>query len=449
MHATGFTTGDVWMLVIVVVILFLLAFLSLAEMGLSRMTKPKAIALAEQGHRSGKALVRLAGDPEKWVNPVLLTVNVLQTAQAFLTGIVASSFGAGGAVVGLVANVVVFFILAESIPKTYAVLFPEKAALLSARPALSISRFPPVRILSTGLIGLTNWIMPGKGLKKGPFVSELELLGIVEAAAEDMVIEHEERRLIESIITFGDTTVREVMTPRPDIVTVSAFDDITAALDVAIEQGYSRLPVMNEDDGDVIGVVYAKDLMKAEREGRGSVRVTELSHPVRFVPENKPVGDIMREMQADKSHMTMVADEYGEFSGVVTLEDCIEELVGDIADEFDSEEQDVERKAGGDYLIEGGTSIGDVNELLSLNLPDTDWATIGGYVFGRLGHVPSLAEAVDFGGWRIAVEEMLGRRIRRVRISVLPNADHPEDDGAREGNGNGNGRFGGNGGQRR
>jgi CBS domain containing-hemolysin-like protein len=318
---------------------------------------------------------------------------------------------------------------------------------LSARPALSISRFPPVRILSTGLIGLTNWIMPGKGLKKGPFVSELELLGIVEAAAEDMVIEHEERRLIESIITFGDTTVREVMTPRPDIVTVSAFDDITAALDVAIEQGYSRLPVMNEDDGDVIGVVYAKDLMKAEREGRGSVRVTELSHPVRFVPENKPVGDIMREMQADKSHMTMVADEYGEFSGVVTLEDCIEELVGDITDEFDSEEQDVERKASGDYLIEGGTSIGDVNELLSLNLPDTDWATIGGYVFGRLGHVPSLGEAVDFGGWRIAVEEMLGRRIRRVRISVLPSVDLPEDDGAREGNGNG--RFGGNGGQRR
>jgi CBS domain containing-hemolysin-like protein len=239
------------------------------------------------------------------------------------------------------------------------------------------------------------------------------------------------------------------MTPRPDIVTVSAFDDVTAALDVAIEQGYSRLPVMNEDDDDVIGVVYAKDLMKAEREGRGSVRVTDLSHPVRFVPENKPVGDIMREMQADKSHMTMVADEYGEFSGVVTLEDCIEELVGDIADEFDSEEQDVERKAGGDYLIEGGTSIGDVNELLSLNLPDTDWATIGGYVFGRLGHVPSLGEAVDFGGWRIAVEEMLGRRIRRVRISVLPSSDHPEDDGAREGDGNGSGRFGGNGGQRR
>jgi hypothetical protein len=430
MYASKFSGGDIWMLVAVIVILVLLSFLSLAEMGLSRMTRPKAMALAEQGHRSGNALVRLASDPEKWVNPILLTINVLQTVQAFLTGIVASSFGAGGAIVGLVANVVVFFILAESIPKTYAVLFPDKAALISARPTLSISRFPPVKILSKGLIGLTNWIMPGKGLQKGPFVSEQELLGIVEAAADDMVIEHEERRLIESIITFGDTTVREVMTPRPDIVTVSAFDDVTAALDIAIEHGYSRLPVLNEEDDDLVGVVYAKDLMKAEREGRGAVKVTELAHPVRFVPENKPVGDIMREMQAEKSHMTMVADEYGEFSGVVTLEDCIEELVGDIEDEFDTEELDVERRAGGDYVIEGGTSIGDVNELLSLNLPDSEWATIGGYVFGRLGHVPSLGEFVEFSGWRITVEEMLGRRIRKVRIGVLPDAQHKPPDAA-------------------
>lgn len=422
MYASKLSGGDIWMLVAVAVILVLLAFLSLAEMGLSRMTKPKATALAEQGHPSGSALVRLASDPEKWVNPVLLTINVLQTVQAFLTGIVASNFGAGGAVVGLVANVVVFFILAESIPKTYAVLFPDKAALISARPTLTIARFPPVRIMSKGLIGLTNWIMPGKGLVKGPFVSEQELLGIVEAAAEDSVIEHEERRLIESIITFGDTTVREVMTPRPDIVTVSAFDDVTAALDVAIEHGYSRLPVLNDEEDDLVGVVYAKDLMKAEREGRGAINVTELAHSIRFVPENKPVGDIMREMQAEKSHMTMVADEYGEFSGLVTLEDCIEELVGDIADEFDTEELDVERRSGGDYVIEGGTSIGDVNELLSLTLPDTEWATIGGYVFGKLGHVPSLGESVEFSGWRITVEEMLGRRIRKVRIVLSPDS---------------------------
>jgi len=420
MIAGSFSTGDVWMLVGILVILVILAFLSLAEMGLSRMTKPKAAALADHGHKSGRALLRLAGEPERWVNPVLLSVNVLQTVQAFLTGIVASGFGPAGAAVGLVANVLVFFVLAESIPKTYAVLFPERAATLSARPTLALVRFWPVRMVSSGLIGLTNWIMPGKGLKKGPFVSEQELLGIVEAAAEEMVIEHEERKLIESIITFGDTVVREVMVPRPDIIAVSKDDDVRAALDVAIEQGYSRLPVIDEDDDDVVGVAHAKDLMKAEREGRGSLKVVEIARPVRFVPENKPVGDLMREMQADKAHMTMVADEYGALSGLVTLEDCLEELVGDIVDEYDTEEAEVERKESGDYLIDGGTSIGDVNELLSINLPDTDWASIGGYVFGRLGHVPSLGEGVEFEGWRMTVEEMSGRRIRRVRISIAP-----------------------------
>ena len=431
MLAGSFTTGDVWMLVGIAAILVVLAFLSLAEMGLSRMTKPKAAALADQGHRSGKALLRLAGEPERWVNPVLLSINVLQTVQAFLTGVVASGFGPAGAVIGLVANVLVFFILAESIPKTYAVLFPERAATISARPTLALVRFWPVRVVSTGLIGLTNWIMPGKGLKKGPFVSEQELLGIVEAAAEELVIEHEERKLIESIITFGDTVVREVMVPRPDIVAVSGTDDVRAALDIAIEQGYSRLPVLDDED-DVLGVAYAKDLMKAEREGRGSTKVAELARPVRFVPESKPVGDLMREMQSDKSHMTMVADEYGALAGLVTLEDCLEELVGDIVDEYDTEEAEVERKESGDYLIEGGTSISDVNELLSIDLPDTEWATIGGYVFGRLGHVPVVGEHVEFSGWRVSVEEMSGRRIRRVRIAISPDWEHPDDtDGER------------------
>ena len=420
--ASKLSGGDAWMIVVIVVILFILSFLSLAEMGLSRITKPKAAALSEQGHRSGMSLLKLAGEPEKWVNPVLLSINVLQTVQAFLTGIVSSRFGAAGAIIGLTANVVVFFVLAESIPKTYAVLFPEKAALFSAKPTLALVRFAPIRLVSRGLIGLTNWLMPGKGLKKGPFVSEQELLGIVEAAAEDLVIEHEERKLIESIITFGDTVVREVMVPRPDIVTVSVLDSVRSALDVAIAEGYSRLPVMDADD-DAIGVAYAKDLMKAEREGRGDESIESLVRPVRFVPENKPVADLMREMQADQAHMTMVADEYGELAGLVTLEDCLEELVGDIVDEYDREEAEVEHRPGGDYVIEGGTSIGDVNELLDLDLPDGEWASIGGYVFGRLGHVPTVGESVEFDGWRISVEEIEGRRIRKVRIAVVPESE--------------------------
>ncbi|MFM7871963.1 MAG: CNNM domain-containing protein, partial [Actinomycetota bacterium] len=200
-------SGVDWaMLAVIAVLLVVLIFLSLAEMGLSRMTKPKAAALAEGGARQGKALKDLVGEPERWVNPLLLSVNVCQTVQATLTGIVAArAFGAIGVTFGVVLNVVVFFVLAEAVPKTYAVLYPERAALTTARGTRLLVSFPPLKLLSGWLISLTNVIVRGKGLKQGPFVSEQELLGIVEAAMNDEVIEEEERDLIESIIEFGDT----------------------------------------------------------------------------------------------------------------------------------------------------------------------------------------------------------------------------------------------------
>jgi len=433
--AASLTTADVWMIVVVVVLLVLLAGLSVAETGITRISRVKAQTLADGGSRSAKVLAKLVAEPERFLNPVLLVVNVAQTVQAVLTGIVAARlFGVLGVIATTVLNVVVFFVLAEAVPKTYAVLYPERAALIAARPILALVRFPPLQLIARGLIGLTNVIVRGKGLEKGPFVSEQELLGIVEAAADDEVIEHEERELIESIIEFGDTVAREVMTPRPDVVTVEHSASVTGALDVAIEHGLSRLPVLGPgEDDDVVGLAYAKDLMRAEREGGGERPVTDFLRPVRFVPENKPVSRLMREMQAEKFHLAMVANEYGAVVGLVTLEDCIEELVGEITDEYDSEGKVIQRTADGDYVIDGGTSVGDLNDLLDLELPDEDWDTIGGFVFGTLEHVPEVGESIDHDGWRFTVEEMEGRRVRRVKVSIVPGAsprkrDEDDDD---------------------
>jgi CBS domain containing-hemolysin-like protein len=348
------TGGDWLMLVAIVVLLLILIFLAAAEMGLSKMTKPKAAAMADQGVKAGRALNRLVEEPARWVNPILLSVNMCQTVQATLTGVLAARlFGPAGVVVGVALNVVVFYVLAEAVPKTYAVLYPERAALLTARPVLALVSFWPLQMVSRGLISLTNVIVRGKGLQQGPFVSEQELLGIVEAAAQDEVIEHEERELIESIIEFGDTVVREVMVPRPDMVTIDHNMTVTQALDIAINEGFSRLPVIQEgeEDIDVVGLAYAKDLMKAEREGQGEQLITALIRKVRIVPENKPVSRLMREMQTDKFHLAVVADEYGSIVGIISLEDCLEELVGDIVDEFDEEEQEIRRLPNGDYLV--------------------------------------------------------------------------------------------------
>jgi CBS domain containing-hemolysin-like protein len=430
--AVTVTSVDVLMLVAIFLLLVALIFLAVAEMGLSRMSKPRATSLAEQGTKSGRSLKRLVDEPERWVNSVLLTVNTFQTVQSSLTAIVfGRMFGGWGVVVGVVLNVLVFFVLAEAVPKTYAVLYPQRAALVSARPVSALVAFPPLQWASKALIGLTNVIVKGKGLEQGPFVSESELLGIVETAAEDEVIEEEERELIESIIEFGDTVAREVMVPRPDIVLIPSDASVSAALDIALQHGFSRLPVISaDDDDDVLGLAFAKDLMRAERDGAGDQSVTGLLRSVRFVPENKPVNRLMREMQHEKFHLALVADEYGALSGLITLEDCLEELVGEIHDEHDTEDTEVQHLADGGYLVDGGMAIGDLNELLGTRIPDDDWDTLGGFLFGTLEHVPHVGEFVVHDGWRFTVEELEGRRIRRVAVALEPDTGElPADEG--------------------
>jgi magnesium and cobalt exporter, CNNM family len=417
----AFTNIDMLMLVTIFLLLIVLIFTSVAEMALSRITRPKAAFLADKGLKSGRALRKLVGAPERWVNPLLLTVNICQTVQATLTGIVAGRlWGTYGVIVGVALNVLVFFVLAEAVPKTYAVLYPQKAALFTARPIAALVAFPPLRMISRWLIALTNVIVRGKGLEQGPFVTESELLGIVETAADDGVVEHEERELIESIIEFGDTVAREVMVPRPDIVTLDDSSTVTAALDLAIVHGFSRLPVLRDggDDDDVVGLAYTKDLMRAERTGEGDHPVTEFLRDARFIPENKPVSRLMREMQADKFHLALVADEYGGLAGMITLEDCLEELVGEIVDEHDEEDTEVQRLADGDYSVDGGMSINDLNDLLGLELPDDHWETVAGFLFGTLEHVPKPGESVTQDGWRFTATEIEGRRIRRVAVNL-------------------------------
>jgi putative hemolysin len=417
---------DVWIIVANLLLLAVLTFLAVGETAVNRISRVKAQALVDGGARprASRALLDLVAKPEEFLNPVLLTVNVCQVAQAFLTTILVDRlFGALGLVIGFFLNVVLLFAITEAVPKTWAVQHSERAALLAARPIRALVRLWPLRLLSRALIGLANVIVPGKGLKQGPFVSEQELLGIVGAAAEDEVIEAEERELIESIISFGDTVAREIMVPRPDMVTVDGEATVSAALDVAIAEGYSRMPVVGETSDDVLGVAHTKDLIRAEREGRGADPVARWSRPAHFVPETKPVAHLMREMQAEKYHLAMLIDEYGGTAGLVTLEDCIEELVGDIVDEHDVEDREVERLDGGELLVDGGMSVDDLSDLLPIQLPEGDWDTVGGFLLSELGRLPVEGETVTYDGYVFTARRLDGRRISLVHVSRLPEAD--------------------------
>ena len=415
------TGQDLLLLILIVAMMLVLVVLAAAETALNRISRVKARAMADStSSKSVKALVELVEHPERNVNPLLVTVGLLQMGQAVLVSRLAERWVSGPlAAIGVfLLNFVVFFVVTESMPKTWAVLHSERAGLVSARFTKLLVSFPPLRLISRGLIWLSNVLLPGKGLKQGPFVSEQELLGIVEAAAQDDVIEHDERELIESIIEFGDTVAREVMVPRPDMAIIPYEASVTEALDLAIERGYSRLPVGGSDGEDVVGIAYTKDLMRCERTGEGDASVQTLLREVHFVPENKPLRQLMREMQTGKFHLALVADEYGGVSGLVTLEDCLEELVGEIVDEYDNESPNVVRLPNGEYLVDGRMPVSELNDELDIDIPDDDWDTVAGFVFNTLGRVPDIGDEIEHDGWRFITTEVEGRRIRRVRVVV-------------------------------
>lgn len=411
-------SGDVWLLVSVGALLGVDGFLAAAESAIGRTSLPKAHALASNRAAAGKALVRLVEEPHRYLNLLLLLSTIVRVGAVFLVAIVSGRyFGLWGQLLAFVGMAAVVFVVAEVLPKTWATVDADRVALATARPVLALSRLTPLQPLARGLIGLANVLVPGKGLQRGPFVSELELLGIVGAAVDDDVIEHEERELIASVLEFGDTVAREVMVPRPDMVVVEHDVTISAALDRAIEHGYSRLPVVGDTIDDVLGVAYTKDMMRAERSGKGAHTIATLSRTARFVPETKPLTRLMREMQAEKFHMVVLIDEYGGVAGLVTLEDCLEELVGDIVDEYDNETDDVQELESGHLLVDGGAAIHDVNQQLGTNIPDEDWDTIGGFVFSSLGHVPSEGEELQYEGHVFRAIRMDGRRVSQVLVT--------------------------------
>jgi CBS domain containing-hemolysin-like protein len=431
--ATGhWTSSDLWLLVAVGVLIMASAFLALAETGLTRMNLVKAVALAEEKRRGAATLLKLVDHPERTLNPVLFLLLVCNTVAATLVGVVASHlFGVLGVAVATAFEVIVLFVVAEAMPKTWAVQHSEQAALLASPLVAALVRIPPVRWISNALIGLANLILPGAGIRQGPYVSEQELLAMADAAASQDVIEREERLLIHSIIDFGDTVVREVMVPRPDMVVVESTAKVADVIEIAIAAGFSRIPVFGQGIDDILGVVFSKDLMKAEREGHADTPVLEIMREAHYVPETKRVSELMREMQTTKLHQAIVVDEYGGTAGLVTLEDLIEELVGEIEDEYDVQEPPVERVNDNEVRVTARMSIDDLNELLGTELPEGDWDTVGGLVYGLLGHVPTEGESVDADGQLLTAERVQGRRIGRVRITTsTPVTRALESDGA-------------------
>jgi putative hemolysin len=411
-------TGADWILVALIGVLFLASiWLALVETAFTRLSRVRALALEEDGHRGAGRLAGMLEHPERTLNVIYLLALFCQLTIGSLVGFVLSrAVGAWGFVIGIVFQFIVFFVVGEVAPKTYALQHTDGAALRNARLLEFLTNFSPLRLASRGLIGAANLIIPGRQPKEGPYVTEEEIRAAADVAAEEEAIERDERKLIHSIFEFGDMVVREAMTPRTDMVAISVDSPIEDGISCAIEGGFSRLPAYEESTDNIVGIVFLKDLVSLARASKRDEPIRTAMRKAEFVPEQKRVAELLREMQTKQFHMAIVIDEYGGTSGLVTLEDLLEEIVGDITDEYDLEEPTVERLPGGALRVPGGTSIDDVSDELGVELPDTEWDTVGGLVFNLLGHVPEEGESVRFQGLEFRTERVKGRRIVSVQI---------------------------------
>ncbi len=409
----------IWLISLVIVLVVFGSILAMAEASLTRMTRVRALALEDEGRRNAVRLVQIETDPPAFLNAIYLWVMFAQNGSAILVAILAERYlGNIWITIVSVLFTLAYFVLVEAMSKTFAILHSDRVALALAPFVYWLARIlrGPTRVL----IGLANVLLPGKGLRQGPFVSEEEIRSMAEVGSQEGAIEEEEKEMIHSIFEFGDTVVREVMTPQPDIVGVNAAGSLDEVLDMVIRHGYSRIPVYGEQRDEIIGVVYAKDVLREVHSGRDGRSLRELARRAYFVPESKRVADLLREMQQEKVHVAMVVDEYGSVVGLVTLEDLLEEIVGEIADEYDREEPQVEPAGDGRFRVNARLPVDELNELLEAELPNEEWDTVGGLMMGILGRLPTQGETVDFEGLRFTAERVQGRRISKILIERLP-----------------------------
>jgi CBS domain containing-hemolysin-like protein len=415
------STSDYYLAITVAVLLLASGFFALAETSLVRMTRTRAQSLKDEGHRGASSLVRLVESPDRFLNPLLLLILICQLVSATLVGVLAGHLlGTAGLIVATVFEVVVIFVVFEAIPKNYAVHYVDRSAMVAAPVVEALLRFWPIKWVSSILLSIAKAVLRPLGVSDSfQKVTESEILAMADVAVGDQAIEETERDFIHSVIEFGDTIVREVMVPRIDMVDVSHDETVEVAFQRAVESGRSRLPVLGESVDDVIGVVNLRYLAKLIADGRGSEVVGQHILAAHFVPETKKVASLIGEFRKRKSHLFIVVDEYGGTAGLITLEDVLEELVGEIADESDLHEPDGEDQRGehdGEIVVSGRLNIDDADEQYGLNLPKGGWDTVGGLILDLAGGVPEVNEIFDTAQYRFTVKRVDGRRIEEVLV---------------------------------
>jgi CBS domain containing-hemolysin-like protein len=405
-----------------VVLVVIGGLIASAETALARISRVRAEEFVREGRRGAKRLKAVVADPPRYLNLLLLlrlSCELISTVIATLLFIDLLGDQGWAYAAAAAAMIVVSYVIVGVSPRTLGRQHAEPIALASAPIVYGLTRiFGPLPQL---LILLGNALTPGKGFREGPFTSEAELRDLVDLAEERRVIEPDEREMIHSVFELGDTLVREVMVPRTDMVFIERGKTLDQALSLALRSGFSRIPVVGENEDDVIGIAYLKDVVRRVHEAAGAgskEKIESLMRPATYVPESKPIDQLLREMQARQIHLAIVIDEYGGTAGLVTIEDVLEEIVGEIADEYDQEAPRVEWLADGAVRVTARLPVSELGELFGSEIDVDDVETVGGLLAHALGRVPIAGSEAEVEGLSLTAESLAGRRNRISTVVV-------------------------------
>ncbi|WGL51131.1 hemolysin family protein [Nocardioides sp. BP30] len=424
--------GEVWLVVAAIVLVVLAGLFSAADAALASFSHARAEELLEERRAGAKRLEALVADPPRYLNTVLLLRLLCEISATVIVALLVRHWygdtGPATYVTAIAAMLVISFVAIGVAPRTVGRQHNERVALLAAAPLVALtSVLGPIPQL---LILVGNALTPGRGFREGPFSTETELRELVDLAEASNVIEGDERTMIHSVLELGDTVAREVMVPRGDVVFVERHKNIRQTLSLFLRSGFSRMPVIDESLDNIVGMAYLKDVVRRdfeEPEVEFTQRVDELMRPVMWVPESKPVDDLLAEMQQRRQHVAVVVDEYGGTAGVITIEDILEEIVGEITDEYDVDVHEPVQLEDGSWRVPARFLVDDLEELIGFDVEEEDVDSVGGLLAKHLGVVPIPGSQVEAHGLRFTAEQTAGRRNKLGTVRITPVEEESDD----------------------
>ncbi|MEN6521343.1 MAG: hemolysin family protein [Armatimonadota bacterium] len=438
-------------IILIFVLVLLNAFFAAAEISVVSVRRTRIKQLVEEGNQAAKTVQSLIDNPTRFMATVQIGVTLVgflasaigavtlaNRLASFLhsTNVAIISHNALGISVFVVTLVIGFFtlVVGEIAPKSLALQHAEKLSLLLGRVVsfISIITMPAVKVVSFASDLLVR-PFGGEVRFSTPIVTEEELKMLVEAGEEEGVLEEEEKEMIHSIFEFTDTVVRQVMVPRIDMKSVEITAGLDDLLEVIMRYGHSRIPVHEDNVDNIVGIVHAKDLLPVLAKNLHDTDIRTVMRPAYFIPESKKIDELMAEFKRSKIQMAIVRDEYGGTAGLVTLEDLLEEIVGDIMDEYDIEERMIEVIDEDHAIVNARMDVGDLNDQMHIDIPETeDYETIGGFVFGLFGRQPVEGESVEYDNVKFTVRCLEGGRLHKITIDREPKLETDEDDNHKE-----------------